>query len=70
MRARVGQFFGIGADGAPKGLLFPSGGAVQGKRMIVANLAFPLTAITGDEWEEEVARWNLVSFEIPRLDTP
>jgi DNA-binding beta-propeller fold protein YncE len=51
VRARVGQFLGIGADGAPKGLLFPSGGAVQGKRMIVANLAFPLTAASGDEWE-------------------
>lgn len=69
VRARVGQFLGIGADGAPKGLLFPSGGAVQGKRMIVANLAFPLTASSGDEWEEEVTRWNLVSFEIPQFDT-
>lgn len=69
VRARVGQFLGIGANGAPKGLLFPSGGAVQGKRMIVANLSFPLTATSGDEWEEEVTRWTLVSFEIPRLDT-
>ncbi|AWM92523.1 hypothetical protein DJ564_17725 [Pseudomonas sp. 31-12] len=69
VRARVGQFLGIGADGAPKGLLFPSGGAVQGERMIVANLAFPLTAASGDEWEEEVTRWNLVSFVIPLLDT-
>ena len=69
VRARVGQFLGIGADGAPKELLFPSGGAVQGKRMIVANLAFPLTASSGDEWEEEVTRWNLVSFEIPQFDT-
>lgn len=68
VRARIGQFLGIGIDGAPKGLLFPSGGAVQGNRMIVANLAFPLTANTGDEWEEEVTRWNLVSFEIPQLD--
>lgn len=68
VRARIGQFLGIGADGAPKGLLFPSGGAVQGNRMIVANLAFPLTPSPGDEWEEEVTRWNLVSFEIPRLE--
>lgn len=69
VRARVRPFLGIGADGAPKGLLFPSGGAVQGKRMIVANLSFPLTANSGDEWEEEVTRWNLMSFEIPQLDT-
>ena len=69
VRARIGQFLGIGPDGAPKGLLFPSGGAVQGKRMIVANLAFPLTSTTGDEWEEEVTRWTLVSFEIPQLKT-
>ncbi|MBT2298128.1 hypothetical protein [Pseudomonas fluorescens] len=67
VRARIGQFLGIDANGSPRGLLFPSGGAVQGKRMIVANLAFPLTATTGDEWEEEVTRWNLVSFEIPQL---
>lgn len=68
VRARVGQFLGIGADGAPKGLLFPSGGAVQGRRMIVANLSFALTASVGDEWEEQVTRWNLFSFEIPQLD--
>lgn len=67
VRARIGQFLGIDADGAPKGLLFPSGGAVQGERMIVANLAFPLTANAGDEWEEDVTRWNLVSFRIPLL---
>lgn len=69
VRARIGQFVGINAHGAPKGLLFPSGGAVQGQRMIVANLSFSLTANTGDEWEEEVTRWNLVSFEIPTLVT-
>lgn len=65
VRARVGEFLGIDKDGAPKGLLFPSGGAVQGSRMIVANLALPLTPSVGDEWEEDVTRWNLMSFEIP-----
>ena len=70
VRARIGRFLGINADGSPKGLLFPSGGAVQGKRMIVANLSFPLTPDTGDEWEEEVTRWSLVSFEIPLLQAP
>lgn len=67
VRARVGEFLGIDKNGAPKGLLFPSGGAVQGTRMIVANLALPLTPNAGDEWEEDVTRWNLMSFEIPSL---
>ncbi|MGI4840323.1 MAG: SMP-30/gluconolactonase/LRE family protein [Janthinobacterium lividum] len=67
VRARVGEFLGINENGAPKGLLFPSGGAVQGTRMIVANLALPLTPAIGDEWEEDVTRWNLMSFEIPSL---
>ena len=56
---------GIGADGAPRGLLFPAATAVQGGHMIVANLALPLTPKPGDEWEEDVTRWNLMQFDIP-----
>ncbi|BDU16597.1 hypothetical protein [Lysobacter auxotrophicus] len=70
VRARAGHFDGIGADGAPLGLLFPAATAVQGKRMIVANLALPLTPREGDEWEEKVTRWNLAQFDIPSIDTP
>ena len=33
--------------------------------MVVANLAMPITAAKGDEWEEDVTRWNLVQFDIP-----
>jgi hypothetical protein len=33
--------------------------------MIVANLALPLTPAAGDEWEEQVSRWNLAAFDIP-----
>ena len=33
--------------------------------MIVANLALPLSAATGDEWEEDVTRWNLMQFDLP-----
>lgn len=65
IRHRAGDFRGIGADGAPLGLLFPATTAVQGNRMIVANLALPLTPATGDEWEEDVTRWNLVRFDLP-----
>ncbi|HEY0661063.1 MAG TPA: alpha/beta fold hydrolase [Lysobacter sp.] len=66
--ARAGHFDGIGNDGAPLGLLFPAATAVQGKRMLVANLALPLTPREGDEWEEKVTRWNLVQFDIPEVD--
>lgn len=64
-RVRAGEFLGIGRDGAPRGLLFPAGTAVQGRWMVVANLALPLTPAVGDEWEEAVTRWNLVRFRIP-----
>lgn len=67
-RARAGHFDGIGPDGAPLGLLFPAATAVQGTRMLVANLALPLTPRDGDEWEEKVTRWNLVQFDIPAMD--
>jgi len=65
IRVRAGEFSGIGADGAPLGLLFPASTAVSGQWMVVANLALPLTPATGDEWEERVTRWNLVRFKLP-----
>ena len=63
---RAGEFKGIGSDGAPRGLLFPATTPVPGDGMVVTNLALPLTAAEGDEWEEQVTRWNLVRFRIPR----
>ncbi len=69
VRARAGHFDGIGPDGAPLGLLCPAATAVQGKRMLVANLALPLTPREGDEWEEKVTRWTLVQFDIPAMAT-
>ena len=65
VRHRAGDFLGVTADGAPRGLLFPAATAVQGRRMIVANLALPLTPAAGDEWEEDVTRWNLMQFDLP-----
>ena len=65
VRHRAGQFLGVTADGLPRGLLFPAASVVQGRRMIVANLALPLTPVAGDEWEEDVTRWNLMQFDLP-----
>ncbi len=63
--ARAGAFQGIDADGAPRGLLFPAATAVQGDWMLVINLALPITAAVGDEWEEDVTRWTVSRFRIP-----
>lgn len=65
VRARAGRFEGIDADGAPRGLLFPAATAVQGDWMLVINLALPITAAQGDEWEEDVTRWTISRFRIP-----
>lgn len=65
VRARTGGFQGIDADGAPRGLLFPAASAVQGDWMLVINLALPITAAEGDEWEEDVSRWTISRFRIP-----
>lgn len=34
--------------------------------MYVTNLALPLTPAVGDEPEEDVTRWNVVRFRVPR----
>jgi hypothetical protein len=67
IRVRAGGFDGITANGSPRGLLFPASTAVSGPWMVVTNLALPLTAAEGDEWEEQVTRWNLVRFRLPRV---
>jgi sugar lactone lactonase YvrE len=64
VRGRAGEFLGIAADGAPEGLLFPASTAVLGDWMFVTNLALPLTAQDGDEWEEQVRRWSLSRFRL------
>jgi hypothetical protein len=58
-------FAGLAADGSPRGLLFPASTAILGERMLVTNLALPLTEASGDEREERVTRWNLVQFGLP-----
>lgn len=68
-RVHAGAFHGIDGDGAPIGLLFPASTAVDGDWMVVVNLALPLTAAQGDEWEESATRWTLSRFAIPRRNS-
>jgi hypothetical protein len=70
VRQRAGDFLGVTTDGSPLGLLFPAASAVQGQRMIIANLALPLTPAAGDEWEEDVTHWNLMQFDLPDPPPP
>ena len=64
--AKAGEFEGIRRDGTPRGLLFPASLVVVDGWMYVANLALPLTAAVGDEPEEDVTRWTVSRFRVPR----
>jgi DNA-binding beta-propeller fold protein YncE len=63
--ARAGEFEGI-RHGTPSGLLFPASLVAVDGWMYVTNLALPLTGAVGDEPEEDVTRWNVARFRIPR----
>jgi DNA-binding beta-propeller fold protein YncE len=63
---RAGDFGGIRPDGSPRGMLFPASMAIVDGFMYVTNLALPLTDVTGDEPEEDVTRWNVVRFRVPK----
>jgi DNA-binding beta-propeller fold protein YncE len=63
---RAGTFEGIRKDGTPRGLLFPASMVAVDGWMYVTNLALPLTPAVGDEPEEDVTRWNVVRFRLPR----
>ena len=64
--ARVGAFEGIRHDGTPEGFLFPASLAIVRDQMYVTNLALPLTAAAGDEPEEDVQRWTVSRFKLPK----
>lgn len=66
VRVRSGGFDGLSATGAPLGLLFPASSVIHGDWMVISNLALPLTATEGDEWEEQVTTWNLMRLRLPR----
>ncbi len=63
---RAGQFDGIRSNGAPRGLLFPASMVISDGWMYVTNLALPLTSAVGDEPEEDVTRWSVARFRVPR----
>lgn len=63
---RAGEFEGIHHDGTPRGLLFPASLVAVDGWMYVTNLALPLTPAEGDEPEEDVTRWNVARFRLPR----
>lgn len=65
--ARVGGFDGIKHDGSPRGLLFPASMVIVDGFMYVTNLSLPLTSAVGDEPEEDVTRWNVARFRVPKL---
>ena len=60
------EFQGIAHDGTPRGLLFPASMVVVGEHMYVTNLALPLTPAVGDEPEEDVTRWTIARFKVPK----
>jgi hypothetical protein len=39
---------------------------IVGEQMYVTNLALPLTAAVGDEPEEDVTRWTIARFKVPK----
>ena len=63
---RIGGFDGIRRDGTPRGMLFPASMVIVNGHMYVTNLALPLTPAVGDEPEEDVTRWNVVRFAVPK----
>lgn len=63
--AELGGFEGIDEEGRPRGLLFPASLALHGGQIFVTNLAVPLTATVGDEWEEQVTGYTVSRIPIP-----
>jgi DNA-binding beta-propeller fold protein YncE len=63
---RAGEFEGINNDGTPRGLLFPASMVVNDGWMYVTNLSLALTPMVGDEWEEDVRRWTIARFRVPK----
>jgi DNA-binding beta-propeller fold protein YncE len=62
---RLGDFHGLGKNGAPRGLLFPASPVIVGDEMFVTNLAIALTPTVGDEPEENVTRWTVSRMKLP-----
>lgn len=73
---KMGGFFGIGADGVPRGLLFPASLVFGGKtnhgkqrEMFVTNLAldlrlFGLAQTPDSQWAAKVKRYTVTRFDV------
>jgi DNA-binding beta-propeller fold protein YncE len=64
--AKLGDFLGVRNDGFPRGLLFPASVVILDDKILVTNLALPLTAAEGDEPEEDVTRYTVSRINIPK----
>ncbi len=75
--AKLGDFNGIGRDGAPIGFLFPASLAFHGDDLFVTNLSLDLGAVLGDPekrtvdspWAAQVTRHTVsrIKASIPRV---
>lgn len=63
--AELGEFLGIGKNGAVRGLIFPASLVIVGHEIFVTNLALPLTGAVGDEAEEEISTYTVSRIRIP-----
>ena len=67
--AKIGEFLGIKPDGSARGFIFPASlvEAANGK-ILVTNLALPLTLPADDEPEEDVTKYTVSFINIPEFD--
>jgi sugar lactone lactonase YvrE len=71
--AKLGDFDGIGRDGAPKGLLFPASLALRGDFLYVTNLSLDLRLFSptfravDSEWAARVTTHTVARIRRPRL---
>ena len=63
--AKLGDFLGIRPDGSPRGLLFPASLVIVDDKILVTNLALPLTSAQGDEPEEDVTKYTVSIIHLP-----
>jgi hypothetical protein len=67
--AEIGEFLGIKLDGSARGLLFPASLAeVANGKIVVSNLAVPLTGAIGDEPEEDITKYTVSRINIPDFE--
>lgn len=66
--AELGKFLGIRSDGAARGLLFPASLViVDHKKVLVTNLALPLTGSPGEP-EGDVTKYTVSSINMSEVD--